>query len=96
MSVRKLHNNLVSDTDNGGLKEARNAYNNIIISDSTLCSLSPPQLEKCRQDTRSCVVANVAYMPKVYIPHYCHGVIVFFLNSRIKYKIPKTKGLGEN
>ena len=99
VSVRELHNNIVSDVDNGGLKEARYEGDNIIISDSTLRSLLPPketsrdeddniiisdytlrslftpQLKKCCQDTRSCVVSNVAYMPKVYIPHYCHGEI---------------------
>ena len=36
VSVRELHNNLVSDVDNVGLKEARYEENNIIISDSTL------------------------------------------------------------
>ena len=46
VSVRELHNNLVSDTYNGGIKEAIGAENNIIISDSTLCSLLPPQLKK--------------------------------------------------
>ena len=44
-SIRKLHNILVSDPVDGGLKEARNAENNIIISDSTLRSLFPPQLK---------------------------------------------------
>ena len=29
-------NNIVRDTDNGGLKEARDEYDNIIIGDSTL------------------------------------------------------------
>ena len=43
VSVRELHNNLVSDKDNGGLKEARDVENNIIISDSTSRSLLPPQ-----------------------------------------------------
>ena len=76
VSVRELHNNLVSDTLYGGLKEARYEYGNIIISDSTLRSLLPPHLNKFHQDTRSCVVANVAYLPKVYIHHYCHGEIV--------------------
>ena len=36
LSFRELHKNLISDTDNGGLKEARDKDNNIIISDSTL------------------------------------------------------------
>ena len=36
MSVRELHNNIVSDAENYGTKEARDEENNIIISDSTL------------------------------------------------------------
>ena len=46
MSVRELHNNLVSATKYGGLKEARDEDDNIITSDSTLHSLLPPQLKK--------------------------------------------------
>ena len=45
ISVRELHNNLVSATKYGGLKEARDEYYNIIISDSTLRSLFTPQLK---------------------------------------------------
>ena len=66
--VREIHNNLVSATEYGGLKEARNAENNIIISDSTLYSLLPPQLKKL-QDTSLCVVVNVVYLPKLLIHH---------------------------
>ena len=36
MSVRELHNNFVSDTNDGGLKYSRDEYGKIIISDSTL------------------------------------------------------------
>ena len=43
VSVRELYNSLVSDPEDGGLKEARYVKNNIIISDSALCSLLPPQ-----------------------------------------------------
>ena len=46
VSVRELHNNLVRNSDNGGTKEARDEYYNIIISDSTLNSLLPPQFKK--------------------------------------------------
>ena len=35
VSVRELHNSFVNDPDDGGIKEARDADNNIIISDST-------------------------------------------------------------
>ena len=75
VTVRELHNNFFSDTKDGGLKGAGYEDDNILISDSTLCSLFPPQFKKCHQDTRSCVVANVAYLTKVCIHNYYHGVI---------------------
>ena len=53
-------------------------------------------LKKCRQDTRSCVVANVAYLSKVYIRNYFHGVIVILKNSRISAKMIKTEGPAKN
>ena len=46
VSVRELHNIIVSDTNDGCLKYARDEDDNIIISDSTLSSLLPPQLKK--------------------------------------------------
>ena len=67
--VRELHNNLGSAKIDGGLRVAIYEYDNIIISDSILRSILLPQLKKCCQDTRSCMVANFAYLPKVYIHH---------------------------
>ena len=46
VSVRELRNNLVSAKKDGGLKEAIYEDDNIIISDSTLRSLFPPQFKK--------------------------------------------------
>ena len=46
MSFGELHNILVSDTHDGGLKDSRDEYGKIIISDSTLRSLLPPQLKQ--------------------------------------------------
>ena len=43
VSVRELHNSLVSDPNDGGLKDARDEDGKIIISDSILRSLLPPQ-----------------------------------------------------
>ena len=94
-SIWELHNILVSDPVDGGLKEAIDAENNIIISDYTLLSLLQPQLKIFHQDTRLCVVVNVLYLKKVYIPHYYHGVIGIKNNSSIKSKMPKTEGLGK-
>ena len=76
VSFRELHNNLVRSTIYGGIKEEIYEDDNIIIRDSTLRSLLPPQLKKCHQYIRLCVVANVAYLPKLYIHHYFYGVIV--------------------
>ena len=52
VSVRELHNNIVSNTVNGGLTESRDEYYNIIISDSTFRSLLSSQLKQWRQVTR--------------------------------------------
>ena len=46
MSVRETHNSLVSDPNYGGLKDARDEYGKIIISDSTLRSLFSHQLKQ--------------------------------------------------
>ena len=56
VSVRELHNSLVSDTNNGGVKDARDEDDNITISDSTLNSLLPTKLNKFQNDTRSYVL----------------------------------------
>ena len=45
VSVRELHNSLVIDPKDGGLKDARDEDGKIIISDSTLCSLFSPKLK---------------------------------------------------
>ena len=44
VSVREIHNSLVSDPNDGGIKDARDEDGKIIISDYTLRSLLPPQL----------------------------------------------------
>ena len=43
VSVRELHNILGSEPEDGGIKEAIDVDNNIIISDYKLRSLLPPQ-----------------------------------------------------
>ena len=48
VSVRELHNSLVSDPNDGSLKYARDEDGKIIISDSTLRSLLPPQFKNVR------------------------------------------------
>ena len=65
VSVRELHTSLVSDPNDGGLKDARDENGNTIISDSALRSLLPPQSKKCLHVTRVCVVVNIAFLIKV-------------------------------
>ena len=44
-SMRQLHNELIASPDDGGLFGARNAItNDVVISDTMLRSLAPPQL----------------------------------------------------
>ena len=52
VSVREMHNSLVSDQNNGGLKDTRYEYDYSIISDSTLSSLLPPQFLKTESRCR--------------------------------------------
>ena len=75
VSVRELHNSLVSDPNGGSLKDAWDEDGKIIISDSTLRSLLPPQLITNPHDKRSYVVVNVTFLLKVYIHHCYPGVI---------------------
>ena len=46
VSVRELHNRLLSGPNDGGLKDAKDEDDNIIISNYTLRSLFPPQLKQ--------------------------------------------------
>ena len=46
VSVRELHNSLVSDPNDGGLKNARDEDGKITFRDSTLHSLLPPQFKQ--------------------------------------------------
>ena len=75
VSVRELYHSLVSDPNYGCLKDSRYEDDNIIINDSTLRSLLPPQFKKCLHITGSCMVVNVAFLLKLYIHHCYPGVI---------------------
>ena len=44
--LRELHNSLVIDPNDVGIKDSRDKDSNIIISDSTLHLLLPPQLKQ--------------------------------------------------
>ena len=95
VSVRELHKNLVSTKKDGGLKEARYEDDNIPIIDCTLRLLFPPQLNKSSQDTRSFVIVNVVYLPKLFIHQYYHGVIVVKKNLKDIIQNAQNRRSGE-
>ena len=93
--VREPHNNLVSATKDDGLKEARYEYDNIIISDSKLRSLLPPQFKK--NSSRYKVMCGCEYCisAKIMNSSLLSWRGSHLKNSRISAKMLKTEGLGE-
>ena len=75
VSVREQHNSLVSDPNDGGLKDSKDEDGNIIISDSTLRSLLPPRLKQMSACYKIMCGCKCCIMLKVYIHHCYPGVI---------------------
>ena len=63
-SMRQLHNELIDSPDDGGLVGARHAItNDVIISDTVLCSLAPPQLRPMTDNHKmmcGCAICNTS------------------------------------
>ena len=63
-SMRKLHNELIASTDDGGLIGARHAItNDVIISDTILRSLAPHQLRQMTDNHKmmcGCAICNTS------------------------------------
>ena len=96
MSVREPQNSLVSDPNDGGLKDDRYEDDNIIISDSTLRSLLPPQLKQMS----ACYKIMCGCECCIYAKSINSSLISwrdrYLKNSRIKAKILKAEGLVRN
>ena len=62
--MRQLHNELIASPDDGGLLGSRHAdTNDVIISDTMLYSLSPPQLRPITDNHKmmcSCAICNTS------------------------------------
>ena len=60
--MRQLHNELTASPDDGGLVGARHAIiNDVIISDTMICSLAPPQLRPMTDNQKimcGCAICN--------------------------------------
>ena len=93
MSVIELHTSLARGLNDGGLKYARYEDDNIIISDSTLRSLLPPQLKKIS----ACYKVMCGCECCIY-DQSIHSSLLswsdrYLKNSKIKSKIIKAEGL---
>ena len=63
-SMRQLQNELIASPDDGGLLGDRQAdTNDVIISDTTICSLVPPQLRPMKENHKmmcGCAICNTS------------------------------------
>ena len=93
MSVRELHNSLVSDPNDGGLKYDKDEDDNIIISDIISRSLLPHQFNQ--MSARYKVMCGCEYF--IYYKGI-HSPLLswrdrYLKNSNIKAKMLKSEGL---
>ena len=63
-SIRQLHNELIVSPDDGGLLGSRHSNkNDVIISDTMICYLSPPQLHPMTDNHKmmcACAIYNTS------------------------------------
>ena len=62
--MQQLHNEIIASPDDGGLLQARQAEtNDVIISDTMLCSLAPPKLRPMADNHKimcGCAICNTS------------------------------------
>ena len=70
-SMRKFHNELIASPDDGGLLGSIHAEtNDVIISDTMLCSLAPPQLRPMIDTHKmmcGCAICNISKYMQEYL-----------------------------
>ena len=96
VSVRELHNSLVSDPNDGGLKDSRDEDGNIIISDPTLRSLLPPQLKQSSARYKIMCGFDCCISTKSILSSLISWRDRYLKNSRIKTKMLKAEVLVIN
>ena len=79
--VREMHNILVSDPNDGGIRDAKDEDDNIIISDSTLRPLLSPQLKNISARYKVMCGCECCISAKVYI-HHCYTVVIGILKTQ--------------
>ena len=96
MSVREIHNSLVSVPNYGGLKDDRDENDKIIISDSTLCLLFPPQFKQVSARYNIICGCECCISAKSIHSSLLSWRDRYLKNSRIKSKMIKAEGLARN
>ena len=96
VSVRKLYNSLVSDPNDGGLKDARDEDYNIIISDSTFFSLLPPKLKQISARYKVMCGCECCISAKIIHSSLLSWHDIYLKNSNIKAKILKSDVMVKN
>ena len=96
VSVRELHNSLVSDPNYGSLKDTRDKDDNIIISDYTFRSLLPPQLKQISARYKFMCGCECFISAKSIHSSLISWRDSYLKNSKIKSKIIKAEGLVKN
>ena len=93
VSLRELHNSLFSDPNDGGLKQARDEKNNIIINDSTLGMMLPLQLKQISLLYKVMCGCDCYISAKIIHASLISWRDTYLKNTNIKSKIIKTEGL---
>ena len=94
MSVRELHNILVSDSNDSGIKDAKDEDGNIIISDSTLRSILPHQLKQMSARYKVMCGCECCISAKSIHSSLLSCSDKYLKNSRIKAKMLESEGLA--
>ena len=84
---------LVSDPNDGGLKYSRDGYGKIIVSDSTLLSLLPPQLKQMSARYKIMYGCECCISAKSIHSSLLSRRDRYLKNSRIKSKMLKSEVL---
>ena len=93
VSVREIHNSLLSDPNDVGLKDAWDEDGKIIISDSTLRSLLPPQLKQISARYKIMCGCECCISAKSINSSLLSWCDRYLKNSKIKSKMTKAEGL---
>ena len=93
VSVRELHNSLVNDPNDGGLKYGRDEDGKIIISDFILGSLLPPQLKQMSARYKIICGCECCISAKSIHSSLISWRDRYLKNRRIKSKMIKAEGL---